>query len=127
MWHQTGVYRVSLLSAYNIDNAIKEMERCRKAGLVGTMVWMTPHPTLPFDRSEHYDRLWAVAEELEVPVSLHINTGFDARSNAQMSGSKEAEPAKKYAYEAVNDRLLGVANGLLDLHVRPARLIAIRG
>ena len=109
------VYGISLLSAYNIDNAVKELERCRKAGLVGTMVWMAPHPTLPFDRSDHYDRLWAAAAEMGVPVSLHINTGFDARSNAQMSGSREPEPAKKYAFEAVNDRLMGAATALLDL------------
>ena len=59
------VYGISLLSAYNIDHAVKELERCRKAGLVGTMVWMTPHPSLPFDRSDHYDRLWAAAQEME--------------------------------------------------------------
>lgn len=109
------VYGIGLMSAYNIDNAVKELERCRKGGMVGGMVWMTPHPTLPFSLSDHYDRLWAAAQDLEVPISLHINTGFDARSTAQMSGSKEPEGAKKYTVEAVNDRLRGAADSLLDI------------
>ena len=33
---------VAAISAYNIDNAVKELERCRKAGLKGALVWQAP-------------------------------------------------------------------------------------
>src|SRR6266567_4743800 len=49
------LYGIGLISVYNIDNAIKELTRCRNAGLVGAMVWMTPHPELPFSRFDHYN------------------------------------------------------------------------
>ena len=32
------IYGIGLISVYNIDNAIKELERCRQAGMVGGMV-----------------------------------------------------------------------------------------
>ena len=50
------------------------MERSRKAGMAGVIVWQVPDPTLPFT-SRHYDPLWARAQELEMPVSLHILSG----------------------------------------------------
>src|SRR5262249_8330252 len=49
---------------------------CQKLGLRGILVWQTPHPSLPFS-SNHYDPLWTAAEELAMPVSFHILTGFN--------------------------------------------------
>ena len=62
---------------WNIDNAISELERCRKAGLVGATVWMVPPPEIPFS-SDHYERFWAAAQDMDAPVSMHINTGFSS-------------------------------------------------
>jgi hypothetical protein len=33
------LYGVALISMYNVDHAIAEMERCKKQGVVGTMIW----------------------------------------------------------------------------------------
>ena len=60
---------------WNIDNAIRELERCRKASLVGATVWMVPPPDIPFI-SDHYERFWAAALDMDAPVTMHINTGF---------------------------------------------------
>ena len=65
---------VGLIPTFDVDYAIGELERCRKAGLRGAEVWQTPYPEASF-ASDHYDRLWAAAQDLEVPVSLHISTG----------------------------------------------------
>src|SRR5260221_6161503 len=65
---------VASISAYDIDHAVKELERCRKAGLRGALIWQAPHPDLPF-HSKHYDRFWASALYLKTPVSMHILTG----------------------------------------------------
>ncbi|MEK7216939.1 MAG: amidohydrolase family protein [Chloroflexota bacterium] len=67
---------VPCLSVYRIDQAVKELERCSKAGLKGAIVWQAPHPDLPL-YSEHYFPLWEAAQALDAPVSLHILTGHN--------------------------------------------------
>ena len=53
--HPDKLVGVPSVSLYNIDNAIKELERCKKAGLVGCLIWQVPPPHLPFT-SDHYNR-----------------------------------------------------------------------
>jgi predicted TIM-barrel fold metal-dependent hydrolase len=65
---------IAAISVYNIDGAVKELERCAKAGLKGSIIWQAPHPELPF-KSEHYNNFWAASQELNMPVNLHILTG----------------------------------------------------
>jgi len=69
------LYGVALISMYNVDHAIAEMERCKKAGMVGTMIWQVPDANLPFT-ADHYERFWAASAANEMPVHLHILTGF---------------------------------------------------
>ena len=63
------LYGIALISMYNIEHAITEMERCKKQGVVGTMIWQVPDPKLPFT-SEHYERFWAASQDLELPIHL---------------------------------------------------------
>jgi predicted TIM-barrel fold metal-dependent hydrolase len=65
---------VPAISVYDINHAVRELERCTKAGLRGALVWQIPHVDLPLS-SSHYDRLWAAAQDLGAPVSLHTLTG----------------------------------------------------
>src|SRR6267142_2208493 len=69
-----GLIGIAAISMYDIDHAVKELERCRKAGLNGAIIWQAPHPDLPF-HSRHYDRFWAATQDLDAPVSMHILTG----------------------------------------------------
>jgi predicted TIM-barrel fold metal-dependent hydrolase len=39
---------IPMISLYNIPNAIKELERCKKAGLVGSLIWQVPPEHLSF-------------------------------------------------------------------------------
>jgi predicted TIM-barrel fold metal-dependent hydrolase len=78
------LYGVALISVYDIDHALAEMERCKKAGMVGTMVWQVPDAKLPFT-AEHYERFWAASQDLEMPVHLHILTGFGDSMHRQTS------------------------------------------
>lgn len=70
------LFAVPCLAAYDIDVAIKEMQRCHDMGLLGGLVWQVPHPDLPLT-SNHYERLWAAAAELGMPLHFHILTGFN--------------------------------------------------
>jgi len=78
------LYGIALISMFDINHAIAEMERCKRAGIVGTMIWQVPHPTLPFT-AEHYERFWAASQELDLPVHVHILTGFGDSMNRQTS------------------------------------------
>ena len=68
-----------MISCYNIPNAIRELERCKKMGLKGGLIWQVPPEHLRFT-TDHYDDLWAAAEDLEMPISLHILSGFNYSS-----------------------------------------------
>jgi predicted TIM-barrel fold metal-dependent hydrolase len=78
------LYGIAMLSMYDIDHAIAEMERCKTEGMVGTMIWQVPDPKLPFV-SEHYERFWAASQDLDMPVHLHILTGFGDSMHRQTS------------------------------------------
>ena len=67
---------VGLIAAYDIDHAVKELERCKTLGLRGCMLWQTPPAGLSY-MGRHYDPLWEAAQSLEIPVSFHTGTGFN--------------------------------------------------
>jgi predicted TIM-barrel fold metal-dependent hydrolase len=97
---------VAAISVYDIERGVAELERCRRAGLKGALVWQAPHPDLPF-HSKHYDRLWAAAQDLDVPVSMHILTGHSYHT-------KERKGVEHYR-GSVNLKLLDVDNALFEL------------
>jgi predicted TIM-barrel fold metal-dependent hydrolase len=96
---------IPAISVYDVGNAVKELERCRKAGLKGALIWQAPHPDLPF-HSSHYDEFWAAAQDLEAPISMHILTGHSYHS-------KERKGIERYR-GSVNLKLADVANALFD-------------
>ena len=103
------LFGIACIAAYDIEVAVRELERCRKGGLVGALVWQVPHPDLPFT-SSHYDPLWAAAQDTDTPVSLHILTGFDY-SAAGLSRGDAIESHRG----SVNLKLQSVTNALFDL------------
>ncbi len=42
------LFGIGNLSCYDIGNAVKELERCKKAGLRGAMIWQVPPPACRF-------------------------------------------------------------------------------
>ena len=73
----------------NVDDAIAEMEHCKRLGLKGILLGALPdgkgYPT-PED-----DRFWAAAVDMEMPVTVHVS--FDR------SGPRESQPTFKYPKE----------------------------
>lgn len=103
---------VAALSVYDIDEAVLEIERCRKAGLRGALVWQSPHDDLPFS-GRHYDRLWSAAQALHMPISLHILTGH-GNSKALLGMVGSSDNIERYR-RAVNLKLMEAAGALFDL------------
>ena len=65
---------IAIISVYDMQHAVQEMKRAREAGFRGVMIWQVPPPEFSF-ASDHYEPLWAAAQDLEMPVSLHILSG----------------------------------------------------
>jgi predicted TIM-barrel fold metal-dependent hydrolase len=101
---------LGLLSMYDVEVAIEEMERCRQAGLHGAIIWQVPPPELSF-ASDHYESFWAAAQEMEMPVNLHILSGhgYSARRDAPRNQGIDI------ARTSVNEKLIQAMDSLYDL------------
>ena len=70
------LFAVPCLAVFDIDLAVRELQRCHDMGLKGGLVWQVPHPDLPI-LSDHYEKLWSAAEELGTVINFHILTGYN--------------------------------------------------
>lgn len=68
------LFGVACISAFRTADAVKNIERAKKAGMKGIMIWQAPPEQFAFDTA-HHDPIWEAAEALEMPVSLHILCG----------------------------------------------------
>ena len=102
------LFGVGLISLYDVDHAVAELERCRNAGLRGAMIWQNPPEDMPFS-SGRYDRFWAAAQDLRMPVSLHILTGHGYMKQAHLRHGTE------HYRSSVNLKIAEVMNSLFDI------------
>ncbi len=65
---------LGLVTLEDIGTGVKELERCAKKGLRGAMIWISPPDDRPYTHPD-YDPLWTAAQEMDLPLSLHILTG----------------------------------------------------
>lgn len=65
---------LGLVSLFDIEKGVKELERCHKLGLSGVLIWSSPPDDMPTYAAPAYDRFWQTAAELDMPISLHTNT-----------------------------------------------------
>jgi predicted TIM-barrel fold metal-dependent hydrolase len=67
---------ISMLNVDDIDEACQELERTAKMGAVGAFIPVAPLPDKPY-RHPIYERLWWTAQDLNIPLLLHIGTPRD--------------------------------------------------
>jgi predicted TIM-barrel fold metal-dependent hydrolase len=81
------LWGLAMISLWNIEHAVQELERCRKADLRGAAIGLVPPEDLLYG-SEHYERFWAACQDLTMSVNLHIISGPGRRnfSPQQRSG-----------------------------------------
>ncbi len=70
---------LALISLLEVEEGVKELERCAGRGLKGAMIMASPPE--PGDYSDpKYDPFWAAAQQLNMPLSLHTSTGHGRES-----------------------------------------------
>jgi uncharacterized protein len=60
---------------YDVDWAVRELTRITRKGMKGAIINTEPPEGRPPYRDRVYDRFWAAAQDLDVPITLHIITG----------------------------------------------------
>jgi predicted TIM-barrel fold metal-dependent hydrolase len=79
---------LGLIALFDIERGRRELERCKKMGLRGAMVWACPPEERPYSLPE-YDAFWAAVQDLEMPLSLHLATG--RRRESDLAGRNPTE------------------------------------
>ena len=72
--HPDRLVPVSHIPTLDLDEGIKELERTVKLGAKAVMINSVPPNNLPYGLP-HYDRLWAAAQDADIPVSIHPGVG----------------------------------------------------
>ena len=62
---------IAMVNVDSVEDGVQELERTAKMGLAGAMIAV--RPTLRYDHPS-YERLWAAAQDLDMPLSLHVGT-----------------------------------------------------
>ena len=71
--HPKRLKGIAMLNIDDLESGIKELERSAKLGFAGVMISI--HPSV--ERSYNlpiYEPLWAAAQDLQIPLSLHVGT-----------------------------------------------------
>jgi predicted TIM-barrel fold metal-dependent hydrolase len=84
---------IALIALNDIGQAVTELERCARSGLRGAMIWGFAPEGRPYS-SREYEPFWAAAQDLGLPVSLHVITA---------GGSSPSLGAHKYISQSEKD------------------------
>jgi predicted TIM-barrel fold metal-dependent hydrolase len=80
------LHGLGLVSLWDVDEGVAELERCAGLGMKGAMIWGYPPDDRPY-YSAAYDRLWAAAQDLGLPLALHIVTGMGPESRVDFTAA----------------------------------------
>ena len=65
----------ALIPMDDVEWAVSELARVAKKNLCNAIIYTDAKPSMPPYRSSHYDRFWAAAVDLDLPVQLHVIPG----------------------------------------------------
>src|ERR1700751_3549650 len=65
---------LGLITLEDIPAAVAELQRIKRRGMAGAMIWGEAPPDQPYSHPD-YEPFWAAAQDLEMSLSLHILTG----------------------------------------------------
>ncbi len=77
---------LGLITLEDIPSAVRELQRIAKQGMRGAMIWAEPPAERPYSHAE-YAPFWAAAQDLNLPLSLHILTARGGTGASPASGN----------------------------------------
>ena len=94
--HPDRLKGIAVINLDDVEEGVKELKRAKRLGLAGAMIPVYPQEDGRQYRNPDYEPLWATAEELDIPLSLHIGTTRPSRAAGQFArfseaGKREAE------------------------------------
>ena len=108
----------AMIAMEDVDWAVKELEKAAKNNMRGAVIYCdTKSDMLPY-RHKNYDPFWAAAQDLGMPVMLHIVTG-QVRDLYTLQTDAERELIPRLSLELFQEGGLVLANefifgGILD-------------
>jgi predicted TIM-barrel fold metal-dependent hydrolase len=113
--------RLKGIALVNVDEpreAVREMERCRRLGLVGAMISVLPAADRSYDLPL-YEPLWSAAVDLGMPLAMHVATGRAAASvDTRQEGVTRVSPSAFYLQDHFVRKSLGemIFAGVFERH-----------
>jgi predicted TIM-barrel fold metal-dependent hydrolase len=100
---------LGLIAMQDVNLAVSELQRLAKKGLRGVMINAAPPGEVPYSDS-YFDPFWAAAQDLALPVSLHILTG---KKSVQFGKGRVASTVT-IIHEVQNSLIDFLYNGILE-------------
>ena len=75
---------IAMINIDDVQEGVKELERTAKLGFCGAMITVYPPEERSYNMPE-YEPLWAAAQDLQMPLSLHIGTNRPGSGQEFMS------------------------------------------
>lgn len=100
---------LGLVALQDVAEAVRELQRIARKGLRGAMINAAPPGDVPYS-DPHFDPVWAAAQDLALPVSLHILTG---KRSVQMGKGRVAS-TMMIIHEVQNSLIDFLYNGVLE-------------
>lgn len=97
---------IAMLNVDDVKTGVKELERNAKNGLTGGLITVHPIEGKGYDSPE-YEPLWAAAQDLGMPLSLHIATNRPGKG--QELASTEEQNTNKISVLANTDHWVRVS------------------
>jgi predicted TIM-barrel fold metal-dependent hydrolase len=107
---------LAMISLWNVDHAVQELERCKKAGLRGGSIWIAPPEDLQYS-SERYEPFWAAAQDLGMPLSMHINARAVRRPASEFA-LRQLHSVNGHKFDAMNALAHLIASGVMERYPR---------
>ena len=99
----------AMIAMEDVDWAVAELEKAAKKNMGGAVIYCDTKPHMLPYRHKHYDRFWAAAQDLNMPVMLHIVTG-QVRDLYTLQTPAERELIPRLSLELFQEGGLVLAN-----------------
>ena len=119
------LFGMAVLPWWDVKASVKEIERCAKMGLKGVNTNSDPHRAgLPDLGDPHWNPLWEICSDLDLPINFHIGASDDSMSWFGESPWPSLKAGGKLALGSAmmylsNAKVLGniIYSGLLDRYL----------